>query len=100
MNINEYTKIIYEDHLKNDLDELKSWGKILIYPFWLIKIYYYTFFLPFYPFAYLIVATITQKQLDSIIEFREKRDQMMLAFAAKLGKELDDSAKFLSGEDE
>jgi len=98
MNIITYIQTIYEEHLKNDLDEFKPRGKKMFYPFWLIKIvYYYIFFLPFYPIVYFIFATITQKQIDTLIEFQEKRDQMTLEIVARLGSEIDDGARFLTG---
>ena len=101
MNISTYIKTLYEEHLKYDLDEFKPLGKIIIYPFWLIKIvYWYAFFLPFYPIVYLVYANVTQEQVDALIKFQEKRDQMMLNFATKLGKELDDGAKFLTGSED
>ena len=102
MKINTYIQTIYEEHLKYDLEEFKPWGKRIMYPFWLLKIvYYYIFFLPFYPIVYLIYTNVTQEQVDAFKNFQERKEQMMLEFVAKLGNEINDGAKFLKGtEDE
>lgn len=102
MNIKTYYKTIYEEYLKDDLYEFKPWGKVIIYPFWLLKnLYYYAFFLLIYPLVYLIYANVTMEQVEKFYEFKEKQkimqEQMALHFASFLGKEIDEGARFLTG---
>ena len=99
MNLKIYFQTIYEEHLKYDLDDLKSWGKKLLYPFWLLKIlYFYTFFIVIYPIVYLVYSVVTQEHIDALHKFQEARDMDMLKFVSKIGEEINDGAKFLIGD--
>ena len=102
MNIKTYFKTIYEEYLKDDLYEFKPWGKFIMYPFWLLKnLYYYAFFLPFYPIVYFIYSRVTIEQVNKYYAFIEKQrllqEQAALQMAAFLGREIDEGARFLTG---
>jgi len=67
MKIKEYYNYIYNDYLKEDWQIYTLFGKIFIYPFWILKIiYYYIFFLFLYPFAYLIFTNVNQYHIDKL----------------------------------
>ena len=96
MIIKEYYNTIYEEYLIEEWEIFKPWGKKVMYSFWMLKVlYYYIFFLPFYPLVYIIFKQVSQKTLDSINKFNNEREDMMMRLMSKLGQEIDDGISIL-----
>lgn len=68
---------LYKEHIYEDFSVLNTFGKIIIYPLWVLRFFYIILFLPLYILEYFWVNSKLYKEIDDIINMRNINDEVV-----------------------
>jgi len=66
----KFILFLYKEHIYEDFSVLNTFGKIIIFPFWILKILYIILLLPFFILDYFWVNSKIYKVFDDAMNMR------------------------------